>query len=423
MAEVGVRFEDAATAGVSHFLEHMLHRGTRSFSSAHALACAIEGLGATLDAATGVDRGSLVMTTPPDNALEAIRLLGEVVTSPSFADIDVERGIVREELLEDRDDRGRLVDPDGIVRSIVFGEHPLGLPIVGTPRTLRRFDVPMLRAHHARHYGAATTALAVSGKLPPRSQLSRALEQAFAGVAGGARPRVRRFRPSAAGRPVSLTRSHSSQASIRVACVGPGRRDARSSIADLLIRVVDDGNATRLYERLCDRRGLCYDVSAGYEAYDEAGLFDVAAESAEGACVEVLSEILSMLAELASAGPSDAEVERALSRARWHADRSLDQAESVAEIAALGVLGGEPLTAKARAERMAVATPAKVRALARRMFRPEALTVSVGGAVSRKTAKALDTLGRAHGVGVARKCSERAHASPLGSRGGGRGPC
>ncbi|NUP08699.1 MAG: insulinase family protein [Polyangiaceae bacterium] len=396
LTQVGARYEDASNAGLSHFLEHMLHRGTPSYPSAHALASQIEGMGASLDAATGVDRGSLVVTTPPENTLDAIEVLGEVLEHPLFCDLEVERGIVHEELLEDRDDRGRLIDPDGIVRSLVFGEHPLGFPIVGTPATLKRFSVPMLRAHHERHYTTETTVVAVAGKLPSRPRLLRTLERAFARRPRGGRlvPAPFRVNPPAAtaAAPISITRSHSSQASLRVACVAPGRKDKSAPAAELLIRLVDDGNATRLYERLCDRRGLCYEVSAGYEAYDETGLFDVAAESNEGAITEVLTEVLGMLGDFAKEGPSQAEIDRALARARWQAERSLDQPEHAAENGALGVLADEPLTAFGRAERLARCSRTALRSLARRMFRPDRLRIAVVGSVSRSTAKQLESI-------------------------------
>lgn len=390
VVEVGARYEDEASSGLSHFLEHMLHRGTPTYGSAHALAAGIEGMGANLDAATGVDRGSLVVTAPPETLLDAAHVLGEVMCQPLFTDVDIERGIVREELLEDRDERGRLVDPDGVVRRNVFGAHPLGFPIVGTPTTLRRFGVPMLTAHHARHYTSRSSVIAVAGKLPARAKLLRTLESAFGGVRRGESLRPRRWPtkpPPTAG--LSIVRTSSMQASLRVACVAPGRKDRRVAASELLIRLIDDGNATRLYERLCDSRGLCYDVSAGYEAYDETGLFDIAAEATEEAIPDVLCEILGILEDLATNGPSEAEIAKAIQRARWHADRALDQPESVAEQIGLGVLGADPLTPFDRAERMAVCTPRQLRGLARSMFQRQRLAVAVVGDVSRGTEREL----------------------------------
>ena len=110
---VGSRFERRELNGLSHFLEHMVFRGTGTFPDAHAQALAFERLGATLYAATHVDHGLMSVTVPPQNLARVLPLLAEVACAPRFADIEVERGIVREEILEDLDEDGHLVDADG----------------------------------------------------------------------------------------------------------------------------------------------------------------------------------------------------------------------------------------------------------------------------------------------------------------------
>jgi predicted Zn-dependent peptidase len=396
---VGPRFEAPEQVGISHFLEHMLHRGTASHPSAHELAVAVEEHGATLDAATGVEHGSLAATFPTERALEVVRLLGEVVTVPAFTDIDTERGIVREELLEDRDERGRLVDPDGVLRAALFGDHPLGYPIVGTPKSLRSFDVPALRAHHARHYTSSSAVLALAGRLPPASKLVPTLERAFAKHPKGRALRGARFTRSNQpnrGPILAAVDTPASQVGIRVACTGPGRGARLEAATELLLRTIDDGTSTRLYERLCDRGGLCYEVSAGYEPYEGAGLVDVAAEAHEDAAITVVSEILAMLRELATSGPTAAEVAKAKARARWFAERAADQPEAAAEQAAMGVLAGEPMTALARVARYDALEADDLRRAAAALFRRERLAIALVGPVSRATRRKAQSLVDAH---------------------------
>src|ERR1700729_3753784 len=126
---VGSRFEGPEDNGISHFLEHMVFRGTPSLSSAHDQALAFERLGATLYAATHVDHGVMSVTVPPTNLTRVLGLLAEVAVAPRFTDIEVERGIVREEILEDLDDEGRDVDADNIGRALIYDKHPLGYTI------------------------------------------------------------------------------------------------------------------------------------------------------------------------------------------------------------------------------------------------------------------------------------------------------
>lgn len=387
---VGARFESADNAGLSHFLEHMLHRGTPRFPTAHALASGIEEIGASLDAATGVESGALTMICPPDQLLDAADILSDIAFTPLFNDIDVERGIVREELLEDRDERGRLVDPDGVARAATFGDHPLGQSIIGTLSTLRRFDKTALSCHHGRHYTTSSGVLAVSGRLPARATLLRRIASAFTRLPRGRRVNATRFQASQAPADrLTIVRTRASQVSLRVSSLGPGRLSRALPAAELLLRVIDDGNATRLYERLCDGLGLCYDVSAGYEAYGEVGFFDIAADAAEASIGRVLREVLDMLFELRVSGPRPDEIVKAAQRARWQAERSKDQPEALAEQAATGLLFDDVTSPDERAVRLSRVTARAIRGVAAKMFDPKALRVSLVGPVSRATEREL----------------------------------
>lgn len=382
---VGPRFERTETAGLSHFLEHMLHRGTERWPSAHEQALAVESLGCTLDAMTSVDHGSLTLTCPPESFEEAAMLLGEITRSPRFGELDVERGIVHEELLEDRDERGRVIDPDTLVRAVLFGDHPLGFPIGGTLETLESFDEAMLRAHHARHYTTASSVVAMAGRLPAASRMRKVMSRAFAGHERGRRLSSPRFRRVSNGPRLRVVRSLASQVALRIAALGPGHEHADEAATELCLRVIDDGTSTRLYETLCDRLGLCYEVSAAWEAYDEVGIFDVAAEAQDEAVPRVLAEILHLLRALAEDGPSAVEIEKAKRRARWEAERAADQPETAADDLGLSALRGTPRTTADRLARLAAVDRTAVRRAARRLFRPDAIAVALVGPVSRAT--------------------------------------
>ena len=115
-----------------------------------------------------------------------------------------------------------------------------------------------------------------------------------------------------------------SKTALKLAFRAPGDHHRDEPAAELLLRVLDDGMSTRLYERICDEKGLCYDVSAGYEAYSDAGLFDVAAETAHERAELVLAELLNVLRELRDDGPTQRELDKAKTRLRWHLTEMLD---------------------------------------------------------------------------------------------------
>jgi predicted Zn-dependent peptidase len=376
---VGSRFETPEHNGISHFLEHMVFRGTASLDSAHAQALAFERLGSTLYAATHVDHGIMTVSVPPANLGPVLELLGEVTLAPRFSDLEIERGIVREEILEDKDDDGREIDADNLSRALMYGRHPLGFTITGGIEALERFDEPLLRAHHARHYTAANAVLCLAGAIGDPDACVRTVERCFGAMPRGERvlaeppPEVQkraRFR---------YVPNTSSQTDVRIAFRAAGEKDPREPAVEMLLRVLDDGMSTRLYERICDRKGLCYDVSGMFEAYEDDGVLDVAAEAQHERAALVVREVLDLLRELAASGPTEAELEKARNRHLWSIEAMLDDADALAGFYGLAALADIARTPAARHAELVRVTAAEVRDAAAAIFRKERLAaVAVG---------------------------------------------
>ncbi|HEX9295542.1 MAG TPA: pitrilysin family protein [Polyangiaceae bacterium] len=393
---VGSRFETAENNGLSHFLEHMLYRGSPSLKTAHDQAVAFEGLGASLYAATQADYGTMNLTLPPESLAEAVALFAEVVKEPRFSAIEIERGIVREEILEDLDDEGREIDADNLVRQLVYGAHPLGFTITGSLAQLSRFDRPMLRRHHARHYTAKNAVICFAGAVTPR----RCFELARKHLAS--MPSGKRLPPSGPPPTQREPRIHhvpniSSQTTVRVAFRAISDRDPREPALEMLLRVLDDGMSTRLYERICDDKGLCYDVGALYESYEDDGVFDVAAEVQHERVAEVAREVLGVLGDLCEKGPSAAELERAKARHLWQTRAMLDDSESLGAYYALAALARLAPTPRDRHEQLSAVTPRDVRDVAQMVFRTKRLSLVTVGSVSQSKQRELDELVRSFG--------------------------
>jgi predicted Zn-dependent peptidase len=379
---VGSRFETPENNGISHFLEHMVFRGTPSMSTAHDQALAFERLGGTLYAATHVDHGVMSVAVPPQNLDTSLALLGEVTRAPRFGEIEVERGIVREEILEDLDDEGRDVDPDNLTRELIYDKHPLGYTITGGLKTLARFDEAMLRAHHARHYTAANAVLCVAGKLDV-DKTAQMIERHFGSLPRGVRAPITAPDQEQTKPRFRFVENQSSQTDLRIAFRAPSERDAREPAVEMLLRVIDDGMSTRLYERVCDRLGLCYDVSAMYEVYEDDGVVDVAAGTTHERTTQVAKEILDLFADLAAHGPTDEELEKATNRHAWSIEAMQDDAEGTAGFYGLAALAGIARSPTARHEELARVTKAEVRDAAAAVFRAEKMSTIAVGLLSR----------------------------------------
>ena len=389
----GSRFESPAQNGISHFLEHMLHRGTARYPSAHALALAFEALGGALSAMTYVDHGAISLAAPPENLSELLRILAEVLLEPIFTGLDVEKGIVREEILESLDEDGRSVDADHLLRALAFPDHSLGFPITGSLRTLESFDVPLLQQHHATRYVAEGSVLTIAGPLDPEATLAE-VESAFAALPSGREPESAAPAPQS-GLRFSHVKYTGSQASLRMGLRAPSEHDPDEPATELLLRVLDDGMATRLYERLCDERGLCYDVSASYEAYADAGLFDIAADTAPERLEEVVKETFHVLSALRDDGPSPAELEKAKRRFSWQLAEQDDDPGALSSFYGLGELTGVARTPEARESLLQATTLRDVKRAAERLFTRDSLNMLIVGPISAKVRDRLERAARA----------------------------
>ena len=379
---IGSRFETPETNGVSHFLEHMLYRGTPNHPTAHDQALAFESLGGTLQAATAKDFGSLQIALPPDQFDAVLPLLREVYAEPTFTGIDIERGIIHEEILETLDEAGNLVDADDLLADLMFPGHPLGFPITGSPDHVARFGTDLLRQHHDRFYVGSATTIVAAGPFDPEAVLRR-LESLFATLPAGA-PVATEPPPPGQQAAFRFVEHAASQTGLRVGFRAPSFVDPREPATQLLVRLLDDGLSTRLYEHICDRKGLCYDVAAGYEAYEDVGLVDLSAESANERAAEVLEELFVVVNDLRDGGPTESELDKAKQRHGWQLEQILDDPEEVASHFALTELTGTEKDPEARREQILSVTRDQVIRAASEVFSPERLNVVAVGSQPRR---------------------------------------
>jgi predicted Zn-dependent peptidase len=375
---VGSRFETPATNGLSHFLEHMLYRGTPALKTAHDVNHAFESLGGYLYAATQTDFGVFSVTAPGESVAETSRLFGDVLAQPTFNDIEIEKGIVCEEILEDLDDEGRQVDADNLSRALIYPTHPLGYTITGDEKRVRSFDLPMLRAHHARHYNAANSVLAFSGAVDPDEAMELA-EKWFSKLPKGEAVQTEAPVHTQKKPRLDIVENVSSQTELRVCFRAVPESSEHRPAMDMLMRLLDDGMSTRLYHRICDSKGLCYDVGASFDGYEDDGVLDFMAGVQHARTSVVTREILDMVCELAKTGPDEAEVEKAKRRNAWEMQTIFDSPEDLAGFYAGGLLFDRFETPEERLAANQAVTPKRLREMAELLAQPDRLNVLAVG--------------------------------------------
>jgi predicted Zn-dependent peptidase len=377
----GSRYERPETNGLSHFVEHMLFRGSARYPSSFALNLAIEELGGTLYAETGRDYSLYQITLHPRLLPRGLEILGDLFSAPVFRDIDLERKIIVEEILEDLDDRGRNVNLDDQSRKLAWDSHPLGFPITGPLRNVRRFSVADVRSHFRRFYGAANMVLAIAGPIA-RDAVRRQARAAFAHVPRGTRRRALAPRPAGPGPRFRAVHNESAQSQVHILFHALPETDPGYMALRALVRVLDDGMSTRLHYQICDQKGLAYSVAGTLHSYHDAALLEIDAACAHAKLPALVGESLALLGRFREELVGEDELEKAKRRFVSDLESSYDDLDGLC-----GWFGGTELYCKAdpqekRARALARVKPDDVREVARRVLRPEALSVTAVGLLS-----------------------------------------
>jgi predicted Zn-dependent peptidase len=385
----GSRYETPATNGLSHFVEHMLFRGSARYPDSYALNRSIEEMGGTLYAETGRDYSLYQISLHPGRVTGALEILGDLFSAPSFRDIDLERSIVLEEILEDFDERGRKINIDDLAREAAWRDHPLGFSIVGPTRNVRRFRVPDVRRHFQRFYGGRNMVLCVAGRVE-RAQVLAAARGAFRTVPEGRRAVPRAPRLTLDGPRFRSVWSDSAQTQLQLLFYALPEWDPAYPALVALMRVLDDGMSTRLHYRVCDQKGLAYNVNAALEPLFDTALLEVDAACAHAKLPELVGEVLAILSELRRDLVSPAELEKAKRRYLCDLEAGFDDIDGLC-----GWFGGtelffRPYSHEERVRRMERVTAEEVRKVAQRILRGDRLTAVAVGALERSTAKKID---------------------------------
>lgn len=379
--KVGARFELPEDNGLSHFVEHMLFRGTERYPTSLALNTAVERLGSTLHAETGRDYTLFQLALEPTHVPAAIDLLGELLSRPRFSDIELERALILEEINEDYDEKGVEINPDDIARGLVFGDHPLGQRIIGPRGNVERFSLADVQRHFQAFYGARNANLCVAGPVEHAPVVEYAA-RALAAMPAGTRAEVPAAPPLVPGPRIHHVRDAGSQTSLSVVFRAVPELDPAYVALVALLRVLDDGMSTRLHYTLADQKGLAYSIHAAIEPLADTALFEITGATANAKVPSLVKELLALLGGLRE-GVTPDELAKARVRYRYETLASLDDAAAMA-----GWFGGTALyypppklsERLAQIERVTVDDVVEV---AKQVLTPERLALAAVGSLSR----------------------------------------
>ena len=390
---VGSRYETERNNGLSHFLEHMLYRGTEDHPAAHELNLAIERLGGTLDAATHVDFTSYDLTLPPETIGQGVAMLAEVLRKPLLTDLSTEKQIIREEILEDLNEEGDQIDIDNVSRTLLYPDHPLGFSIPGPLTNLERFDSGDLRAHHGTHYTARNSVLCVAGAFDA-AEIHEAVERGFGDMSAGQSAAPLRSNGRGSSR-FAYVHDSGSQTDVRLSFHTPGVKSDEAPALLLLARVLDDGLSTRVHQTICEERGLAYEAFADNDSLEDCGVFDFGASVEHKKAPQLVETILELVSGLRDAPPTSDEVDKAKRRYLWDLRTVRDDPEDTVHFVGRSALFGLPEELDVIGSQVARVTPGDIQEVVRRHLDPDAAHLTCVGVLEGDLLEDVRRLARA----------------------------
>jgi predicted Zn-dependent peptidase len=302
----GSRDETDAKAGASHFIEHLLFKGSSRYT-AQEIAEIFDGLGGELNAATSREH-TVVYARVPDRHLEtAVDVMSDMVFAPTFDDVDSEREVVLEEIAMYEDTPQELVHD--LFSEAVFRSHALGRPVIGTADVIASINKRTIAAYHRSMYTPGNIVIAAAGNLQ-HDKLVKLLERAQRTARnGGARVRPPLVKVPPPG--VRFQRKNTEQYHVCVGAPGISRSDRRRFAASLLDSILGGSASSRLFQEIREKRGMAYAVYTFAAQYSDTGLFGVYVGTREenlAACLEIVAE---QIADVAAGNLRPRELERA----------------------------------------------------------------------------------------------------------------
>jgi predicted Zn-dependent peptidase len=300
----GSRDEGQDQAGISHFLEHLLFKGTDRFSSRE-IDEAFDAMGAEVNAGTGKETTSVFSRFLDGHLERAFDVLQDMVLRPAYPDIESEREVVIEEIAMYEDEPQDKVHD--VLAEAIFGEHPLGRPIIGRADVVSSVPVPDIAAWHDGRYVPRNIVVAAAGNLE-HERIVELVESAV-GDAPAVPPRL--VSPNGAGPTLRFFQKETEQYHLCLGGPGIPRGDDRRFALRVLDTILGGSTSSRLFQEVREKRGLAYAVYSYVSHYADSGQVAVYVGTRPDNVTQALDVIGTELRRLQEDGVTEEELDRA----------------------------------------------------------------------------------------------------------------
>jgi predicted Zn-dependent peptidase len=373
----GSRHESVADNGISHFLEHMLFKGT-THRSAEEIARAADSIGGHMDAFTAKETTGFSIKALDEHVPKAFEILADLVKNPLFRpeDIAKESQVIQEEIKMVED------TPDDLVHEIFTGRywsgHALGRPILGTRRTVRSFDRPRLKAYFRHHYTPNIMLITAAGHLE-HDRIVELAARAFGSARAGAS--LKDGRAPVAHPNIELRRKKTiEQAHVCLGTPAYSQAHEKRYACYILNTVLGGGMSSRLFQNVREKRGLAYAVFSGITNFHDVGCMSVYAGTAGANARQVVELTLEEFRQLKSNLLGHEELQRAKDYLKGGMLLSLESTSSrMSHLARQEMVFGRNVSMDEIAAGIDAVTAENVREVARELFVPAEIALTVLG--------------------------------------------
>ena len=373
----GSRCEPAETNGISHFVEHMLFKGTPS-RTAQRIAREMDSIGGNLDAFTGKETICFNVKSLADHVPIALDVLSDLVLNPVFADSDIERerGVILEEIKIDED------NPDVLVHELFtqsfWKDHPLGWPILGTTETVARLDQKNLFDYHGDRFHGGNMVFSAAGNLD-HDHFAEAVQAKFSSLASGATLHELGA-PEATARIVMRNKRSLEQVQICLGVPAPPITDESRYATLILNTVLGGGMSSRLFQTIREERGMAYSIYSDLSPYRDTGTLCVYAGTSAGKALEVVDLILGEFAKLKLEPLPQEELTRAKDQVKGNILLGLESSNArMANLARQEMYFRQFITVDEIIARIDEVEAGQVQSMAQKLFDPTRIAVTLLG--------------------------------------------
>jgi len=310
----GSRDETPAQAGLSHFLEHLLFKGTDRFSSLE-IDETFDAMGAEVNAGTGKETTSVYSRFLDRHLERAFDVLQDMVLRPSYPDIDSERQVVMEEIAMYEDEPSDKVHD--VLAKAIFGDHPLGRPVIGRAEVVSSVPIPDIAAYHDARYTPGRMVVSAAGSID-HDHLVRLTEAALAvgGPGGNGVVELPHETPPDATPTVGFFSKDTEQYHLCLGAPGLSRGDDRRFALRVLDTILGGSTSSRLFQEVREKRGLAYAVFSYASQYVDSGQVGLYVGTRPDNVTQAMEVIGTELRRVAEEGVNEEELERARENAK-----------------------------------------------------------------------------------------------------------